>query len=262
MSGSNTIKKIEFRSLPSRIGWQARQKPLLVQAQKTYLQSRAPGISNEAYWQKFGEVFSCFRKKVEDHTMDPHVNVLLNDLGNPERSVIEYGCGVGRVADVLKARGFQNYSGIDNAEIAVKLASDRLPGMEFSVGNILTYRPARKYDAAVAAEVLLYFSPEEQINALINLNKSLKMGAPLILRWLRGENVIDYDERIIRGEKVIGWTFLATKKYIKDILEVSGFSLTRPMKPESVTLNPWSQNKKLQDYWVVFAKKNLIDFSR
>ena len=86
-------------------------------------------------------------------------------MANTAKAIVEFGCGVGRAASILESRGFLNYTGIDVAERAIEMARQRLPGMEFRVGNILTYSSRRKFAAAIATDVLLYLSPEEQVKA-------------------------------------------------------------------------------------------------
>ena len=259
MNKSSAITGIEFRSLPQQIRRQAQQLPLLVQAQRRYLQTSAPLISNRVYWQKIVEKFET--DKLNDHTLDPHVNTFLDGLVDPAKSVIEFGCGIGRAAALLESRGFRNYTGIDIAERAIEIAHSRLPNMEFEVGNILAFRAGRRFDAAIATDVLLYLSPEKQIKALINMRKSLKDRAPIILRWAPGEKGIENDVLIkppktVDGEKVECWVFLATEEYIQQLLDITGFSLTRPIHRDAVIINPGTEHQKSQDYFVIYAEKH------
>ena len=250
-------KGVNFKSLPQNIRNLADRSTLLVQAQKRFIQSRAPIISNEAYWQKIVAKFET--DKLDDHTLDASIYAFLKNIVNPEKSIIEFGCGIGRTANVLKNKGYRNYLGIDVAMKAVVMAKNRLTDMEFRVGNVLTFTSSRKYDAAIATDVLLYLSPEDQINALINIGKCLKRGAPLIIRWAPAEEGVENDvlikEKVINDENVEGWVFLATEDYVEELLKISGFSLTKPIIKEEVIINPGTPYEKPQDYLVIFAEK-------
>lgn len=190
-----------------------------------------------------------------------HLNVFLKDVRDPVRSIIEYGCGVGRAAGVLKGRGFWNYTGIDLVETAVQLAKEKVPGMEFKVGSILSHSPAKIYDGAIVIDVLLWLSPEEQIKSLVNINKSLSMGAPLFIRWAAGNDSIVCNKRNNGKEEIEEWLFLATREYIKQTLKICGFSLIRPIQPDIVPYRPWAMSFGYRDiiyknWWLVFAKKD------
>lgn len=255
MDKTERLPEIKFRSLPSRIRKCAVQSQLLISAQRNFLQSRAPIIDNNAYWAKTGEDFETH--KLNDRTLDPHINAFLDKLANTIKSVIEFGCGIGRTASVLRARGFHNYTGVDVCEKAVAIARQRLPEMGFEVGNILTRRANKRFDAAIATDVLLYLSPEDQIRALLNVNKALKKEAQIILRWAPGENNVLIKSKTVGGEQIEGWVFLVTAEYIKELLRLTGFSLVQPIQREAVVINPGNPlYEKQQDYLVILGKKS------
>ncbi len=254
MVKKNGTAKIQFRSLPPQARQRACRSPLLVQAQRRYLQSHAPLIDNNRYWAKIGVKFETDR--LNDTTLVLDISMFLDILGNPEKAVIEFGCGIGRTADLLVDDGFHDYTGIDICEKVVQLARERLPGLEFLTNDILTYQSVRHFDAAIVTDVLLYLSPEQQLQALLNLNSLLKPGAPVMIRWAPGNNEVRINQpKEVDGEHLASWVFLASPEYIQNLLRVSGFTLTRPIDQESHTINQGTKYEKLQDYLMVLAEK-------
>jgi SAM-dependent methyltransferase len=250
-----------FGVLPSSVRVKISSKPILMQAQKRYLNSQALHIDNKLYWEKFVEGFE--KNKLYDDDLHPFINSLLNRLVWPACSVIEYGCGIGRAAGIIRARGFRDYLGVDIAQRAVDLAKERNPEMEFCRGDILNFTAPKLFNAAIATDVLLYLSPEHQIQALLNMKRSLTKGAPILMRWAPGlgdsrrENDISIKNQNgnhpILGD-IKGWVLLVTPDYINNILEATELSLIQPIDPKPSKINKNTKYERLQPYLLVFAK--------
>ncbi len=239
-----------LRQLPVKVINQIGPGSLIFQAQAHFFISAASVIDNTAYWDIIGEDFET--GKIDDHTLDPQLRTFFDILADPQRAIVEFGCGIGRAADSLVSQGFRNYLGADVAEKVIEIARGRNTGLEFRVGNILTFNSQRHFDAAIVTDVLLYLSPFNQIRALLNLSDLLKRGALVLLRWAPGRN-----EFLIKDKKsgARGWVFLASEEYIKILLKISGFILERPVLREAVVINPGTSVEKTQEYLVIFARK-------
>lgn len=246
-----------FPKLPAELRRSIARQPLLCEGQRAYLQSKAPRISNKAFWERIVEDFE--KHKLDDHTLDPHINKMINMLNDKTKWIIEFGCGIGRTADILRNNHYFNYLGIDIAPRAVELAGQIVPGMAFRTGDIVNFYPGRIFDAAIATDVLLYQSPEDQIRALLNMGRSLVPGAPLLTRWAPGKEWIGLKKREISQTEIVeGWVFHANAGYLEQLFKVAGFEIIQlpgyqRIHPESIILKPGTEFAKPQDYLVVFA---------
>lgn len=164
--------------------------------------------------------------------MLPHLNRFLDILGNRNRTVFEAGCGIGRAYDSLLQRGFANYLGIDICQNSINEASRRHPEADFVHANLLSYDPCRVFDSAIATDLLLYFSPMDQVRALLKLQGAVdrsegydnNIAKPVLLRWAAGNNHFDYKSKKVSGLRVEGWVHLIDEQYLRQILYVAGFS--------------------------------------
>lgn len=79
--------------------------------------------------------------------------------------VLEIGCGPGQFANLLTDRGVRSYRGFDFSPVAVRMASKRCPGLEFSVDNALTTDLLRRddFDTVVCTEVLEHVETDLRI---------------------------------------------------------------------------------------------------
>jgi|GEM_PF-6981192 len=252
-----TVKTTLFANVPQPFRRAALGRPLLVEGQKAFLASRAPHISNPDYWRKTVEEFEKGKLDKCDATLDPHVSELIRILGTPNKSIIEYGCGIGRTADLFFRSGFTDYLGIDIAERAIELATQRTGRASFHVGDILNYSAGTLFDAAVATDVLLYLSPEDQIRALINIGTSLVPGAFVLTRWAPGDELIGFKKKPLKPSGFIeGWVFHATPGYLRDLFITCGYRLIERPGYKLIHEETLNTGVKEQKYLVVFARFN------
>ena len=139
------------------------------------------------YWHERGKIYKKnFRydknKRVQEEFLIAH----LNNLSGSFKSVLELGCGFGRITQLL----LSNYNNIteylavdispDQIENAKNLLSSmkKLPNnelkLDFMVSDIQSLRLDKQYDLVILSEVLLHILPTEIdsiIKKLITLSK-------------------------------------------------------------------------------------------
>ena len=82
------------------------------------------------------------------------------------RSVLDAGCGTGRVAIELAARGF-DVVGVDLDPVMLDQARHKAPDLEWVLGDLATLRLRREFDAAVlAGNVMLFVGPGTEAEVL------------------------------------------------------------------------------------------------
>ena len=102
-------------------------------------------------------------------------------LNKSARTVLDLGCGTGRLSMPLSRLGFY-VTGIDNSKemlaLAKKKASTHISNPKFKMANFLTYVPHRKFDCAVCCDASLatLLSKRTLVKALRRINADLKEG--------------------------------------------------------------------------------------
>lgn len=87
-------------------------------------------------------------------TQDARLQQLLRiaDLGSA--SVLDVGCGTGRLFELLRAQGYRgDYLGIDLAPSAIKLARQRFPDARFEVRDVLAESLPQRFDYAMLSGI-------------------------------------------------------------------------------------------------------------
>jgi 2-polyprenyl-3-methyl-5-hydroxy-6-metoxy-1,4-benzoquinol methylase len=89
-----------------------------------------------------------------------HYDAIVSLVANsspPERRILDVGCGHGRLLELLRARGFGSYTGVDIAAPAIEKARAlAVPGASFAVADFQKWQPEGTYDAIVFNESLYY----------------------------------------------------------------------------------------------------------
>ena len=73
---------------------------LVSQGHRDFLASRAPRININRYWELTGLGFEL--GNLQNTSLIPHIDRFLGVLADPQRSIFEAGCGIGRAYDVLQ----------------------------------------------------------------------------------------------------------------------------------------------------------------
>jgi SAM-dependent methyltransferase len=111
------------------------------------------------------------------------------------RSVLDAGCGTGRVARELARRGL-DVAGIDLDPAMLATARERAPGLSWHLGDIATADLGRRFEAIVmAGNVMLFLTPGSEAAVLANLARQLAPGGVLIAGFQVGWelNLARYD---------------------------------------------------------------------
>jgi trans-aconitate methyltransferase len=97
----------------------------------------------------------------------------------PARSVLDLGCGYGRVSRSFTDEGYE-YLGVDVSEDAVEAARRANPSAKFVVSDLSAWSPDRRFDVVVALYVLVHFVDDDIWRRLLEK----------IFGWLRDGGVI------------------------------------------------------------------------
>lgn len=119
-------------------------------------------------------------------------------LGRYElRSVLDAGCGTGRVARELARRGV-DVAGVDLDESMLDTARRKAPHLAWHAADLENVELGRSFDAVVAAgNVMIFLTPGSELSVLTNLARHLESNGLLVAGFqLRagGLTVDRYDE--------------------------------------------------------------------
>ena len=112
-----------------------------------------------------------------DWDIADEVDWLVERLGSECRSVLEPGCGSGRMLAALADRGFE-VTGIDLSSRMIELARARLAtDADVSVADMTDFELARTFDAAVSPiNTLLHLTPAQLARHLECVARHLRVG--------------------------------------------------------------------------------------
>lgn len=137
------------------------------------------------YWHERGKVYKKnFRYDENKRLQEDLLIEYLNGITGSFKSVLELGCGFGRITKLL----LTNYNNI-NEYLAIDLSPDQIENakihlsslklsdkvkLDFMVSDILSLNVDKKYDLVILSEVLLHILPSEIdsiIKKLLTLSK-------------------------------------------------------------------------------------------
>ncbi len=96
------------------------------------------------------------------------------------RSVLDAGCGTGRVGRELARRGF-DVVGVDIDDVMLATARAKAPDVDWRLGDLATVALSRRFDAVVmAGNVMIFLTPGTEGAVVANLAAHLEPGAVLI----------------------------------------------------------------------------------
>ncbi|HEU0301190.1 MAG TPA: class I SAM-dependent methyltransferase [Longimicrobium sp.] len=117
--------------------------------------------------------------------------------------VYDLGCGAGgQTTAFLHALGVQ-VRGMDLSPEAVAEAGRRHPGIAFQAGDMLALPlPDGAAAGIVAFYAIVHFSPDQLRTAVREMHRVMRPGAPLLLAYHVGEQVVHVDEMFGRRASV------------------------------------------------------------
>lgn len=131
----------------------------------------------DQYWTVNGPHLAQTSESFEHRWTEEILRGLLAGLG-PISSVIDVGCGRGRLAavvrDVLSAA---SYTGMDLGPAQIAATKEVRPDGDYFQSRLQDFRPKRKWDLVIASEVLLHIPPADIVKSVANLRR-------LARRWI------------------------------------------------------------------------------
>jgi SAM-dependent methyltransferase len=137
--------------------------------------------------------------------------------------VYEVGCGPGHVARYLQERGVDVF-GLDLSPRMVEIARILNPELQFEVGDMLALEaPSQSWAGAVSFYSLIHFTGTQLRQALDELGRVLRVGAPLLIGVHKGSEIRHVDEWWGRPVSLDGVFF--EPEALKAKLNHAGFSV-------------------------------------
>jgi SAM-dependent methyltransferase len=187
------------------------------------------------YWHERGKVYQKnFRYDKNKRLQEEFLITHLNGISGSFKSVLELGCGFGRITKLL----LTNYSNIteylavdispDQIENAKKLlSSTKLPNeikLDFLVSDIQSLKLDKKYDLVILSEVLLHILPTE-IDSIIKKLITLSNKHIINIDWYA-----DHSPRIQARHNFIHQYETIYKKYTEPSTIIKRIPIKRKKK--------------------------------
>lgn len=153
-------------------------------------------------FQDYALYYNAFYKDKDYIGEAKQVDSLIKKYGDNVKSVINFGCGTGRHDIELERLGY-TCTGIDLSKTMIEVAKQNNQSIDFSVADIRTYEPSRKYDAVISLfHVMSYQNSNEDIlSAFSSARKALEKGALFLFDSWYGPGVLS-DKPVVRVKEV------------------------------------------------------------
>lgn len=150
--------------------------------------------------------YNAFYQDKDYSAESRQVDTLLKRYGSNIRKIINYGCGTGRHDMELSKLGY-DCTGIDMSPLMIDIAKENSTSLkediDFSVADIRTYEPNRKYDAVISLfHVMSYQNSNDDIMAAFqSARKALDDGGLFLFDLWYGPGVLS-DPPVVRAKEV------------------------------------------------------------
>jgi cyclopropane fatty-acyl-phospholipid synthase-like methyltransferase len=135
-------------------------------------------------------------------------------------SMLEIGCGHGRILNYLKQKGFTNVKGIDVSEEQIELA--RKNGLHAERADVFEYLKSQSpanLDCIIAIDFVEHFTKEELLRLFELLHVAMKPDAVLLLQTVNGEGL--FPRQIIYGD--LTHSTILSPGSMSQLLSATGF---------------------------------------
>lgn len=134
-------------------------------------------------------------KQLEKSGQNPHGEADFVSRFSPT-SVLDAGCGSGRVAIELASRGC-DVVGVDLDEPFIESARRKAPHLDFRLGDLASINLGRTFDVVVmAGNVMIFVAPGTEAEVVARMSRHVAPGGRLItgFQLSRGLTVSQYNE--------------------------------------------------------------------
>jgi 2-polyprenyl-3-methyl-5-hydroxy-6-metoxy-1,4-benzoquinol methylase len=135
-------------------------------------------------------------------------------------SILELGCGHGRILNYLKQKGFTNVKGIDISEEQIALArKDALDAERADVFEYLEKRSPSSLDCVIAIDFVEHFTKEELLQLFELLHTVMKPEGTILLQTVNGGGL--FPRQIIYGD--LTHSTILSPGSMSQLLSATGF---------------------------------------
>lgn len=136
----------------------------------------------DTYWDANGPQIATQTISVEHQAVEERLRALLPSLN--VSSVLDVGCGQGRVAKLLKAvLPDAEYSGLDLGASQIAGTRKIRPDGTFYHSRIQDFEPDRRWDLVLSSEVLMHVPPAD-MPAAAKMLKAAASKYVLLIEWI------------------------------------------------------------------------------
>ncbi len=117
------------------------------------------------------------------------------------RSVLDAGCGTGRVGRELARRGI-DVAGVDLDDVMLQTARAKAPDVAWTLADLATVDLGRRFDAIVmAGNVMIFLTPGAEAAVVSNMARHLHPGGYLVagFQLMRGRLTLDQYDSMTAG---------------------------------------------------------------
>lgn len=148
-------------------------------------------------------------------------NAILSYL-KPNYHIVDIGCGTGFSAEYFSNKGMI-VDGIDLSSKMIEIAKKKHPDINFSVADMIEFKPPQKVDAVYAGYSMFHFDQLDFEKTLRNIKSYLKQGGIFALVMQEGKGEIEQVEPFLPKEKI--YIKLYTEKELTSLLSDHGFEI-------------------------------------
>jgi 2-polyprenyl-3-methyl-5-hydroxy-6-metoxy-1,4-benzoquinol methylase len=135
-------------------------------------------------------------------------------------SILELGCGHGRILRYLQHKGFTQVSGIDVSEEQIELAQKSgLNAKKADVFEYLEKQPPASLDCVIAIDFVEHFTKEELLRLFELIHTAMKPNGTVLLQTVNGEGL--FPQQIIYGD--LTHSTILSPGSMSQLLAVTGF---------------------------------------